>query len=153
MYKIVFHYLAGAPDETYAGKTYVVQGERYAVLDDENPKLYKSEKVARNAAKKLMASCTNSGVAYSIEEVDTPVDGEGKPSCCPPNQERRVEREGKRKKCDQCGKRNALADTFIYEGEAYCMACLYSLVMAMAESGNLNLDFEDCEEHGVQVSF
>lgn len=59
----------------------------------------------------------------------------------------------KKVSCDQCGKRRLLADTFIYEGQTYCMDCLYSLVMALAESGNLNLDFGDCEEKGIKVSF
>lgn len=68
MYKIVFHYPAGMPDETYGGGTYVVNGEKYAVLNDEKPKLYKSEKVARNAAESLFWSCVNSGVDYSIVE-------------------------------------------------------------------------------------
>ena len=60
---------------------------------------------------------------------------------------------GKMKKCDQCNKKSPLADTFIYEGKSYCMNCLYSLIMAMAESGNLNLNFEDSEEKGIRVSF
>lgn len=57
------------------------------------------------------------------------------------------------KKCDQCGKKRPQADTFIYDGKAYCMDCLYSLILAMAESGNLNLQFDDCEENGILVSF
>lgn len=57
------------------------------------------------------------------------------------------------KKCNQCGKKRPMEDTFIYEGKTYCMDCLYSLIMAMAESGNLNLDFADSEEKGIRVSF
>ena len=68
MYKIVFHCLGGLPDETYGGGSYVVNGEKYAVLDDEKPRLYKSERVARNAAEKLIRSCVNVGVDYSIVE-------------------------------------------------------------------------------------
>lgn len=58
---------------------------------------------------------------------------------------------GAKRNCDICNKKSLLADTFIYEGKAYCMDCLYSLIMAIAESGNLSLDFEDCEEKGIRV--
>lgn len=56
-------------------------------------------------------------------------------------------------KCDQCSKRSILADTFFYNDKSYCMKCLYSLLMDMAESGNVNLDFENCEISGIEVSF
>lgn len=69
MFKIIFHDIGCMPDETYGGGSYIFQGEKYAVLNDEEPKLFKSEKVARNAAEKLLASCVNTGVSYSIEEV------------------------------------------------------------------------------------
>ena len=59
----------------------------------------------------------------------------------------------KRVKCDQCGKGKPLADVFIYEGKTYCMSCLYPLIMSLAESGNLSLDFEDSEDKGIRVSF
>lgn len=59
----------------------------------------------------------------------------------------------KTKKCDCCNKNSDMADTFIYEGKAYCQDCLYSLIMDMAESGNVFINFEDAEEHGILVSF
>lgn len=57
------------------------------------------------------------------------------------------------KKCDCCKKESPMADTFIFEGKAYCMDDLYSLIMEMAESGNVNLEMENCEEKGIRVSF
>ena len=68
MYKIIFHYTDGSHDETYAGGSFVFSGEKYAMLNDRKPKLFKSEKVARNAAEKLLGSCVNTGVAYTIVE-------------------------------------------------------------------------------------
>lgn len=62
-------------------------------------------------------------------------------------------KKNKKCRCDQCGKKRPLADTFVYEGKNYCMDCLYSLIMAMAESGNVDLDFDNCEDRGIQVSF
>lgn len=69
MYKIVFRYAGGQADETYGGGSYIVNGEKFAVLNNENPKLYRSERVARNAAEKLFESCVNTGVEASVEEV------------------------------------------------------------------------------------
>lgn len=57
------------------------------------------------------------------------------------------------KKCDQCKKENPLEDTFIYKGKTYCMQCLFGLIMAMADDGCLNLNFENAEDHGIQVDF
>ncbi len=59
----------------------------------------------------------------------------------------------KKKVCDQCGKKRIMADMFICMGKTYCMDCLYSLLLDMAESGNVNIDFEDAEEKGMRVSF
>lgn len=69
MYKIVFHDIGNMPDEVYGGGTYVVNGEKYAVFNDQKPKLYKSEKVAMAAARKLLVSCVNAGVSFSVVEV------------------------------------------------------------------------------------
>lgn len=57
------------------------------------------------------------------------------------------------KKCDACKKETPMADTFIFEGKAYCMNCLYSLIMAMADRGNVDLTFDNAEEHGIIVNF
>ncbi len=58
MYKIVFNFYQGTP-ETYGGDTYILHGEKYAVFNSENPKLYKNAKVAANAAERLLHSCVN----------------------------------------------------------------------------------------------
>lgn len=69
-YKVVFRWLWSRP-EVYGGGSYVYEGEKYAVFDSWNPKLFKSAKVAENAAKKLQKSCVNLlGSEYDIEEVD-----------------------------------------------------------------------------------
>lgn len=57
------------------------------------------------------------------------------------------------KRCDMCKKESALADTFIFKGKAYCMNCLYDLIMEMAEDGNVTLTFDNCEENGILVNF
>lgn len=59
----------------------------------------------------------------------------------------------KKVSCDQCGSKTPMEDTFVYGGKTYCMDCLYPLLMAMAESGNVNLDFVNAEEKGIQVCF
>lgn len=61
-YKIIFD------NEAYTGKSYIYQGERYAILDDKNPKIYKSRKNAENAAKKLVQRCANISPEYQIIE-------------------------------------------------------------------------------------
>lgn len=67
MYYIRFRYYS-SPSEVYSGGTYIVQGEKYAAFDSCNPKLYKSAKVAENAAKKLAISCSNTSDDYEIVE-------------------------------------------------------------------------------------
>ena len=57
----------------------------------------------------------------------------------------------KKKKCSQCGKRTPMADTFVFEDKAYCMECLYPLVMAIYERGVITVHMEDCEEKGLRV--
>lgn len=71
MFFIVFHYSDGNSSEVYGGGTYIFQGEKYAVMNSDSPKLYKSEKVADRSAKRLRGSCTNTGVDYSIVDFDT----------------------------------------------------------------------------------
>lgn len=56
-----------------------------------------------------------------------------------------------KKICDQCKKKTPLADTFIYKEESYCMDCLYSLLMELAEDGKFDISFLDCEDEGIQV--
>lgn len=57
------------------------------------------------------------------------------------------------KRCDMCKKESPLADTFVYKGKAYCMNCLYDLLMEMAEDGNVKLTFDNCEENGILAEF
>ena len=59
----------------------------------------------------------------------------------------------KMKECSQCGKRTPMADTFILDKKAYCMDCLYPLIMAIYESGHMIIDMEDCEEEGLRIDF
>lgn len=68
MYKIVFHYTANCT-ETYGGGTYIYQGEKYAILNDLQPKLYKSKGMAERSAKQIFQSCSNVGYEYEIVEV------------------------------------------------------------------------------------
>ena len=69
MFLIRFKWLWSRP-EVYGGGSYIYEGEKYAVFDSFNPKLYKSAKVAENSAKKLIDSCVNLlGAKYEIEEV------------------------------------------------------------------------------------
>ena len=69
-YRVLFRWTYGRP-EVYGGGSYIFEGEKYAVLDSWNPKLFKSAKVAENAAKKLQESCVNLlGSEYEIEEVE-----------------------------------------------------------------------------------
>lgn len=56
-------------------------------------------------------------------------------------------------KCDACNKRSVLADTFIFKGKAYCMDCLYSLLMEMANDGHVTINFDNCEQNGILVEF
>lgn len=58
-----------------------------------------------------------------------------------------------KKKCDCCNKKRDMADVFIFREKTYCMDCLYSLIMDMAESGNLYLELDDTEEKGIRVHF
>lgn len=46
-----------------------------------------------------------------------------------------------------------MADVFIFREKTYCMDCLYSLIMDMAESGNLHLELDDTEGKGIRVHF
>lgn len=68
-YKINFYYNNGMT-ETYSGGTFVFQGERYAIFDCMNPKLYNSKKIAENSAKKLIISCVNTSPNYEVVEDD-----------------------------------------------------------------------------------
>lgn len=61
-YKIYFDY------EAYTGKCYVYQGEYYAILDNKNPKLYKSKKIAERAAKAGVHLFANVSNEYEIIE-------------------------------------------------------------------------------------
>ena len=61
-YKIIFD------NEAYTGKSYIYQGEYYAILDNKTPKLYKSKKIAERAAKKLVQRCANISPEYQIIE-------------------------------------------------------------------------------------
>lgn len=56
-----------------------------------------------------------------------------------------------KKMCDQCKNKTPLADTFIYKGQSYCMECLYSLLMELAEDGKFDISFLDYEDEGIQV--
>ena len=56
-------------------------------------------------------------------------------------------------KCSCCNKSSLMADTFLFEEKAYCMNCLFSLIMDMIDSGNINADMNDCEENGIILSF
>lgn len=68
-YKINFYYNNGMT-ETYSGGTFVFQGERYAIFDCMNPKLYNSKKIAENSAKKLIISCVNTSPNYEVVKDD-----------------------------------------------------------------------------------
>lgn len=56
-------------------------------------------------------------------------------------------------KCEVCNKMSALADTFIFNNKAYCMDCLYSLLMEMADNGHVTIKFDNCEQNGILVEF
>lgn len=66
MYIIVFR--DGDMTNAYAGSTYICKGERCASLDNDNPKLYKTEGLAERSAKRLIANCTNVTAKYEIIE-------------------------------------------------------------------------------------
>lgn len=55
--------------------------------------------------------------------------------------------------CNQCKRMSCIADTFVFNGKTYCNRCLFSLIFDMAETGNINLDMDDCESKGIIVSF
>ena len=55
--------------KAYTGNTYVQQGQKYALLDNKNPKLYSTAAMAERSAKKLTVSCVNTK-KYEIIEVD-----------------------------------------------------------------------------------
>lgn len=60
MYKIVFYYHDMHSTETYSGGSYIYQGEKFACLDNRNPKLYKTEGIAKRSAQRLYESrCVN----------------------------------------------------------------------------------------------
>lgn len=59
----------------------------------------------------------------------------------------------KKKKCSQCNESIIIEDMFIFEGKAYCMKCLFPLIMALAESGNMYIDMEDCDKKGLRIHF
>lgn len=67
MYVIYFHQSKGKK-LAYAGGTFKSRGEKFAAVNNDQPKLFKSEKVARSAAEKLFLSCENTGTHYTIEE-------------------------------------------------------------------------------------
>lgn len=69
MYYIIF-YDSNGFSEIYSGGTYIFQGSKYACFDSNNPKLYKSMKVAENVAKNLSLSCENTSLNFEIREKD-----------------------------------------------------------------------------------
>lgn len=70
MYILVFTYHDGSRSEYYGGGTFVVNGEKYAVLvSKEKAKRFKSRKVAENSYNKLFESCVNVMGGFRIEEV------------------------------------------------------------------------------------
>ena len=68
MYYIVFHY-SNQSTETYSGGFYIFQGEKYACFNNRSPKLYKSKKVAKNAAKNLINNCANTSCNFEVLEM------------------------------------------------------------------------------------
>lgn len=66
MYYIAFH--DSKEVDIYSGDTYIFKGEKYACFDSLYPKLYKSEKIAENCAKKLIKSCANTGDSFEVCE-------------------------------------------------------------------------------------
>ena len=56
-------------------------------------------------------------------------------------------------KCSCCHKNSLMPDTFFFEEKAYCMNCLFSLIMDMIDSGNINANMNNCEENGIMLSF
>lgn len=58
MFKIEFLFDNGIV-KTYGGTTYIMDKEKYAILDESTTKLYASPKIARNCAMKLSRSCVN----------------------------------------------------------------------------------------------
>ena len=70
MYKILFVYNSRyEDDETYGGGSYTFQGQKYAVFNNREPKLYKSRKIAERSAQQLIKSCVNVSDTYEIIEV------------------------------------------------------------------------------------
>ena len=69
MYKIQFNY-PGNLTETYGGGSYTFQEEKYAVLSNSNPKLYKTKAIAERSAQRLINGlCVNVSPNYEIVEV------------------------------------------------------------------------------------
>lgn len=54
--------------------------------------------------------------------------------------------------CCDCGKKVSIADTFVFEGQRYCMNCLYSLIMSMYDSGIINIDMSSSEDKGMIIT-
>ena len=54
-------------------------------------------------------------------------------------------------KCDQCGKIHLAEDTYIFDGQTYCLECGIPLLYALSDYGMLRLKFENCENDGVMV--
>lgn len=55
-------------------------------------------------------------------------------------------------KCSQCKNTDELKDIFVFEGKNYCMDCLYPLIIAMCESGIVNIDLSNYEDNGMLIS-
>lgn len=69
MYIIVFHYHDSRyGTESYGGGTYYYQGEKFAVLNNRKPKLYRSKGIAERSAQQLIKSCANVSDDYEIVE-------------------------------------------------------------------------------------
>lgn len=70
MYILAFTYQDRSRSEYYGGGTFVVNGEKYAVLvSKEKAKRFKSRKIAENSYNKLFKSCVNVMGGFQIEEV------------------------------------------------------------------------------------
>lgn len=69
--KVSYSFLTWSKPEYIGSKTFIHQGEKYAVLTKkENAKRYSSEKIAENSIKKLKMSCSNlADCEFEIEEV------------------------------------------------------------------------------------
>lgn len=59
MYKILCYAANDHTPDAYSGGTYQAQGEKYAAVNNNAPKLYKSKMIAERSAKSLRNSCAN----------------------------------------------------------------------------------------------